>query len=119
MAEAKIEKLAQLANELPNLQLLEGPANIEKRAELPAEWLAERYPTEYDREHYRSIHLLCEMPNEIEGCEVFWASRREQLREKITAVLNHRPEVTGALAEGSELLALGEAGPMAASRRTS
>jgi hypothetical protein len=86
--EEKIEKLAQMANELPNLQLLEGPANIEKRAAMPAAWLVDRYPTEVDHEHYRSIHLLGDVPNEIQGCEVFWATRRERLREKITVVLN-------------------------------
>lgn len=86
--EEKIETLAQTANELPNLQLLEGPINIEKRAAMPAAWLVNRYPTELDREHYRTIHLLGEVPNEIEGCEQFWAARRERLREKITAVLN-------------------------------
>jgi hypothetical protein len=80
--------ITRLANALPNLQLLEGTVNIEKRAALPDAWLRERYPTESDREHYRSIHLLGVVPEGIEGCEEFWAARRERLREKITAVLN-------------------------------
>jgi len=88
ISEPKIEELGRLANELPNLQLLEGTVNIEKRAALPAAWLRTRYPTESDREHYRSIHLLGVVPEGIEGCEEFWAARRERLREKITAVLN-------------------------------
>jgi hypothetical protein len=80
--------ITRLANALPNLQLLEGTVNIEKRAALPDAWFRERYPTESDREHYRSIHLLGVVPEGIEGCEEFWAARRERLREKITAVLN-------------------------------
>jgi hypothetical protein len=80
--------ITRLANALPNLQLLEGTVNIEKRAALPDAWLRERYPTESDREHYRSIHLLGVVPEGIEGCEEFWAARRERLREKITAMLN-------------------------------
>jgi hypothetical protein len=88
ISEPKIEELGRLANELPNLQLLEGTVNIEKRAELPATWLRVRYPTESDRDHYRSIHFLGAVPEGIEGCEEFWAGRQERLREKITAVLN-------------------------------
>ena len=88
ISEPKIEELGRLANELPNLQLLEGTVNIEKRAELPATWLRERYSTESDRDHYRSIHFLGAVPEGIEGCEEFWAGRQERLREKITAVLN-------------------------------
>ena len=88
VAEHEIEKLGQLANELPNLQLLEGPANMEKRAAMPAPWLDARYVVARDREHYRSIHLLGEIPSDIQGCEAFWEARRERLRAKITSVLN-------------------------------
>jgi hypothetical protein len=87
IAESKIEELERLANELPNLQLLEGTVNLEKRAALPFAWLHQRYPSESDREHYRSIHLLGEVRQNIEGCEKFWAARRDRLRERITAVL--------------------------------
>src|ERR1700730_5936381 len=72
IAEDEIEKFGQLANELPNLQLLEGPANTEKRATMPFSWLHDRYSHEGDREHYRSIHLLGEIPSEIQGCIAFW-----------------------------------------------
>lgn len=88
MTETKIEELGLLANELPNLQLLEGAVNNEKRATLPGAWLCERYPTESDREHYRSIHLLGAVPDGIEGCEEFWAARRKRLHERIATVLN-------------------------------
>jgi hypothetical protein len=67
VSELKIEELGRLANELPNLQLLEGAVNIEKRASPPAAWLPERYPTESDREYYRSTHLLGAVPEEIDG----------------------------------------------------
>jgi hypothetical protein len=95
MPETEIEGLAQAANELSNLQLLEGPANIEKRASLPAEWLGERYPNKADCDHYTSIHLLGEVPTAITGCAAFWATRRDRLREKIAEVLNHQPAPIG------------------------
>jgi hypothetical protein len=90
IAEGAIERIGELANELPNLQLLEGPANIEKRATMPTEWLDGRYAVSGDREHYRSIHLLENMPNEIHDCESFWAGRRERLRERISTILNNQ-----------------------------
>jgi hypothetical protein len=82
--EERIEELGRAANDLPNLQLLEGPINNEKRAKLPREWLEERYPLESDRRHYRSIHLLGEIPPRLDGVEEFWAARRERLRGRIT-----------------------------------
>jgi hypothetical protein len=77
---------------------LEGPANIEKLAALPAEWLNERYTAQTDRDHYRSIHLLGEIPAELKGFEGFWNARRERLRDAITAVLNESPSF-GAVGE--------------------
>ncbi|MCK1284101.1 DUF262 domain-containing protein [Bradyrhizobium sp. 44] len=89
--EADIEQIASLANELPNLQLLEGSANVEKRAAMPTDWLNARFPTDGDRDHYRAIHLLGTVPSEIQGCEAFWSARKEQLRKKISDVLNQQP----------------------------
>jgi hypothetical protein len=88
--EGDIEALADDANELPNLQLLEGVANNEKRATLPVTWLEGRYSAQADRQHYKSIHLLNDIPTEINGCPAFWKKRRERLRERITTVLNQK-----------------------------
>ncbi len=85
--DAEIEALAQKANQLPNLQLLEGAINLEKKAAMPAAWLQDQFNTEAQREHYRSIHLLGSVPDEIEGCEKFWSDRRTLLRDRIASVL--------------------------------
>jgi Protein of unknown function (DUF1524) len=86
--EAKVERFAELANSLGNLQLLEGALNIEKRAVLPTEWLAARYPIESDRTHYASIHELGEVPSDIGSFDQFVEARRECLRKRITSVVN-------------------------------
>lgn len=86
-SQEKIEAIEKATNELPNLQLLEGPINNEKRAKLPLTWLEARYPLAGDRTYYCSIHLFGELPAGIEGAEVFWAARRELLRERIAEVL--------------------------------
>jgi len=86
--ESKIEQFAELANSLGNLQLLEGALNVEKRAALPAEWLAERYPIEGDRTHYVNIHELGVVPSDIGLFDQFVDARRERLRKRITAIVN-------------------------------
>jgi hypothetical protein len=63
--ESEIDHFIEIANSLGNLQLLEGAMNVEKRAVLPAEWLAVRYPIETDRTHYASIHELGQVPSDI------------------------------------------------------
>jgi hypothetical protein len=86
--EEEIDALADAANQLSNLQLLEGSANIEKRAAWPTEWLQTRYPNKSDREHYCSIHLLGDPPGDITDSNAFWSARRERLRKTIESVLN-------------------------------
>ena len=88
MAEENIDRVAERANELPNLQLLEGTINIEKRAALLAVWLANRYANNQDREHYCLIHLLGVMPQDVRDCEAFWDARRERLRDKLAVILS-------------------------------
>ena len=85
---SKIEGFAELANSLSNLQLLEGAMNVEKKAVLPAEWLAARYPIETDRAHYASIHELGQVPSDIASFDQFVEARNERLRKRITSVVN-------------------------------
>jgi hypothetical protein len=86
--EAKLESFAELANTLGNLQLLEGALNLEKRAALPADWFAKRYPIERDRMHYAKIHELGEVPVDITSFDQFVEARRERLRGRITSIVN-------------------------------
>ncbi|GMN14123.1 DUF262 domain-containing protein [Altererythrobacter sp. MTPC7] len=88
VAEDRIEELARMANELPNLQLLEGTANTEKRDALPAKWLAAHYPNAGDRTHYCAMHDLGDVPKTLDGFEAFHIERRERLRERIEKVLD-------------------------------
>lgn len=83
----KIEELAKRANALPNLQLLEGAVNNEKRAEMPGIWLNERYAHDVDREHYKSMHDLVDLPDNLGDCLTFWDARRNRLRARILEVL--------------------------------
>lgn len=86
----KIDTMRGQANLLPNLQLLDGPANNEKRASLPAAWLVKRFPSSSDRDLYCLKHLLGQVPEEIAACETFWEARGERLRRAIDELVNEK-----------------------------
>jgi hypothetical protein len=83
-----IDAFVDRRNRLPNLQLLEGAINIEKREKLPGQWLRQRYPNPSDREHYCRLHDLGEVGEEMVHFEAFYEARRERLRDKTARVVN-------------------------------
>ncbi|WP_198370331.1 GmrSD restriction endonuclease domain-containing protein [Roseomonas rosulenta] len=99
--EDRIDAFCRHANQLPNLQLLEGAANIEKQATLPAAWLTQRFPDETARKHYREKHLLGAIPDELVGFEDFHKARRDLLRAKLTEMLSTAPPVAAVSAAAS------------------
>jgi hypothetical protein len=84
----KFSAIQNVANQLPNLQLLDGTANNEKRASLPDVWLSKSYPGADERMHYCVKHHLGEVPATIDVCETFWDARRERLRKAIESLVN-------------------------------
>lgn len=85
--ETNIERYILEANQLPNLQLLEGTINNEKRATMPAEWLATRHPDSTAHQHYRDKHALGDVPADLHDFETFFVERRERLKAKMTSLL--------------------------------
>lgn len=88
IAEEQIADFIRMADELPNLQLLEGTVNTEKRDALPGAWLTTQYPNTGDRAHYCSMHDLGDVPDRLERFPEFHNARRERLRERINSVLS-------------------------------
>ena len=86
--EKEIEVFRDSANRLSNLQLLDGEINNEKRAQLPADWLAARFQEKKERQHYCDIHHLGKVPKTIVNFEVFYNTRRERLRKRIGELIN-------------------------------
>ena len=86
-SDAEADVMARHANMLPNLQLLEGAINNEKRATLPMAWLSAHLPDATSHVHYRTKHELGELPADLEGFEAFYAARRDRLRTKLTELL--------------------------------
>lgn len=83
----RIDTFQQLAQQLPNLQLLEGAANIEKQDTLPHTWLEQHFADDAARGQYRSLHLLGDVPEAILDFEKFFAARRDRMRTRLDELL--------------------------------
>lgn len=86
-SEDRVDELRTLANEISNLQLLEGHSNIEKKDKLPADWLTSQFANSKEQKHYCDKHVLGKIPLGIDGFEKFHLARRERLRTMINSVL--------------------------------
>ena len=87
ISQDKIDQLQDAADRLPNLQLLEGHENVQKRAMLPTEWL-ETFKSDEERENYVTTHLLAGVPDSVHNFYSFYEERRLRLKEKIVELLS-------------------------------
>jgi len=85
--ESSIDAFIKCANQLSNLQLLEGAINNEKRASMPAEWLAKHLPEDKSRCNYVANHLLGDLGTSLNDFESFCAARQDRLRLKLVELL--------------------------------
>ena len=87
VAEALAEEYISRVNQLPNLQLLEGPYNQDKSDVLPHEWLARQYPDQAARNHYQEIHDLQDLPEDLVAFLNFFEQRKKRMEEKLRRAL--------------------------------
>lgn len=90
------ERLLDIKERLPNLQLLQGSDNQSKSGQMPADWIAATYKKDEDRKDYISRHLLDGVMTDLKGFERFYKARRKRLVERIVTVLNPPTGTTGA-----------------------
>jgi hypothetical protein len=86
--EEKIEEFKAWTNRLPNLQLLEGTANNEKRQKMPSDWYKAVWPNPDARLrhlHSQGIDLL---PEDMCDFENFYEDRKAFLKSRIQQVVN-------------------------------
>ncbi len=74
-------------DQLPNLQLLQGTQNIEKRDKMPLEWLSTAFHTNDTRDQYRLANDLDLCPSSVVGFLEFFDARRERLRARLVESL--------------------------------
>ena len=85
--ENEMAGLKQMADSLPNLQLLSGLKNQEKSAKFPAEWLRENFNSGEKRGEYVNLHMLGDVPSDLSRFREFHKARREKLKNKIREML--------------------------------
>ena len=88
----RIDELAARADRLPNLQLLGGAENNEKRAKLPAAWLASAFTPDGAAE-FASKHDLGAPPAMAAEFAEFFDARRAAMKAKLLRLLEVTPTV--------------------------
>ena len=84
----QVDQFRDQCDRLANLQLLDRSVNNEKRASLPADWLDVHCPCDQARQSYCDRHLLGDVPEKIRDYTGFYSTRRQQLRDRIAALVN-------------------------------
>jgi hypothetical protein len=95
-----VDETIEGRHRLANLQLLEGPVNVEKQAEMPARWARQRYADGYS--DYLARNDLPEIPETFDGFRAFYLERKRRLARRLAGVLGVDPGVTEALVTPDE-----------------
>jgi hypothetical protein len=85
--ETAVEKCLDVVDRLPNLQLLEGPENFDKRAKLPAEWVRTQYPDPTARAGWLAANDLQDLPEKIADFLAFYEARQVRMKDRLTTML--------------------------------
>ena len=83
----QIAEVIQMANSLPNLQLLEGPDNIGKQDKLPLAWATERFKDPANLAHYLDSQDLTGLPDTLGDFEQFYEVRKRRLADRLRGLL--------------------------------
>lgn len=87
VAAADVEEFRDKVERLGNLQLLDGPENIHKRAALPADWAREQFPDASTRQHWLAKNDLIDLPTDVTEFVAFYEDRRDALRDRLRILL--------------------------------
>ncbi len=87
VAEDCLEEISDKANRLPNLQLLEGSINNEKRQKMPHDWYALAKPDAAARKQYLAGLEITELPETLSEFPMFYEQRRKALKARIVSAL--------------------------------
>lgn len=88
LSEDEAEKLKYMSNCLPNLQLLEGTINNEKRAKMPMEWYETLWPDAAARTAHLQAQGISFLVDDLSKFSLFYDDRKKTLRSRISMVLN-------------------------------
>ena len=81
----EVGEYREMVNALPNLQLLEGPENLEKQATPPLTWASTRFGTELAP--YLIAQELSGLTDSLVDFRLFYDQRRERLASRLAQLL--------------------------------
>jgi hypothetical protein len=85
--ESQIENHRAVVDCLPNLQLLGGVPNVEKRAKLPTCWLKTAFSSDEQRAVYMHDNDLDGLPLDLATFLDFYNKRKERMRQRLLKIL--------------------------------
>jgi hypothetical protein len=85
IAPERIETVRDRRHRLANLQLLEGPVNVEKQAAMPRDWAKQKFGDGYA--DYLARHDLPDLPEGLAGFDDFYLSRKRLLARRLAELL--------------------------------
>jgi hypothetical protein len=95
--DSQVPLYLDMFNRLPNLQLLDGPANVDKRAILPMEWARRQFHDDRARQLYLAGHDMHDLPELMDGFSVFYQARADRMGSRLRQLLrvpDPRPQGT-------------------------
>jgi hypothetical protein len=99
---SQVDELAELKNQLPNLELLPGLENIGKLAATPAAWLSDKYPSPEERASFLDRNALpSTLPSSAEEFIAFFDKRRSNLEARIVKMLTPTTPIPGGASQTS------------------
>jgi hypothetical protein len=86
--EGDVDRFIVMANQLPNLQLLEGTVNNEKRQKMPKYWYEQQWPDSRARSNHLQAQAINFLVDDFLRFEEFYLDRKTTLRSRIQQILN-------------------------------
>ncbi len=83
----QLDELIEASNKLPNLQLLEGTINNQKRQKMPHEWYVQQWPDVNARQAHLQSQAITSLPEQLNQFMDFYRERQETLLARIRTAL--------------------------------
>lgn len=84
------DQMIEASNKLPNLQLLEGSVNNQKRQKMPHDWYLQQWPSSEARQSHLQSQAISSLPEDIQDFMSFYDQRHETLLARIRMALSSK-----------------------------
>lgn len=84
------DQMIEASNRLPNLQLLEGSVNNQKRQKMPHDWYLQQWPNSEARQSHLQSQAISSLPEDLQEFMSFYNQRHETLLARIRMALSSK-----------------------------